>query len=238
MLRGMRKATMIVVLGGIVLACSGGSETPAPGATPAVPGAPGVPGVPAVGGAAPSASDDRAVMINAYRLAKTRKMRARATMVVASGPSAGTSSWVAEMVPPDVKKMVMTLPTGQQMHMLVAGPRVWNRMSESAPWMPLPLPNPSMDMDAAILRSIEDGSAQISREGPATLDGRPMTTYRVVSTAPVMAPGAGPGSTVTGRSWIGADGLAYKFEGDMVSPAAHVTITYEYDDSITIDVPR
>jgi hypothetical protein len=63
-----------------------------------------------------------------------------------------------------------------------------------------------------------------------------MTVYRFTATTPALGP-AGGSSNVTGRGWIGADGLVHNFEADMTEPAAHVVMTYEYDDSIAIPIP-
>ena len=63
--------------------------------------------------------DDRAVLLAAFQNVQSRKMRARATMVATSGPAPGTSRWVMEAVPPDVKSMQMTMPDGREISSLV-----------------------------------------------------------------------------------------------------------------------
>jgi hypothetical protein len=181
------------------------------------------------------------VLINAFRQGLARKMRVRATMNVTEGEHQGTSTWLGEIVPPDLKRMDMTLPTGQHMQMVIAGERVWMRMATAGPFMEMPAAMGAAtrrvpEFEADFLRQLDDGTATFTRAGTESLGGRPMTVFNLTATAP---PGAmpGPPSPVTGKVWIGADGLVHKFEGDTSRPAAHVTLLYEYDDSITITIP-
>lgn len=242
-------ATLFVIAALALGGCPERDTEAAGGAAPPAPAAPATPGATPPGAApsgatpppaAPAAGDARSVLLTAFRQASARKMRARATMVATGGPTPGTSTWIAEMAPPNIKRMQMTLPTGQQMHMLVAGERAWQRTSAAAPWVRLPFGMPAManaQFDQMIASSLEAGETTVEHVGAEPLDGRPMNVYRIVSRAPGTSPGA-PGGTVTGRTWIGTDGLAHKFEGELGAPTpAHITILYEYDDSIAIELP-
>ena len=234
------QARLALVLGIVALgACDSGTE-PTPPPTPGTP-AP-APGVPAPAPTAtPPSGDDRAILINAFRQSQTRKMRVRATMNVTEGEHQGTSSWLALIVPPDLKSMDMTLPTGQHMQMTVAGERVWMRMGTAGAYREMPVAIGAAtsrvpQFEAEFLRQLDTGEATFTRAASEPLDGQPMTVFNLTATAP---PGMSPGppSPVTGRVWIAADGLVRKFDGDASRPAAHVTILYEYDDSITITIP-
>ncbi|MBK8170292.1 MAG: hypothetical protein IPK60_08080 [Sandaracinaceae bacterium] len=235
-------------------ACGSNSESApspsaeqAPHATPtAAPPAAAAPAAPTPA-AAPSTSgsdETRALLTRVFHATQTRKMRMRATITIAGGPHAGTSSVVAEMIPPNTKSVVMSGRGGADhaMHMLMSGNNTWMRQSSTAPWRRLPFaPQAGIggampQIEQRILASLESGGGTLERAGEETINGHPCTIYHITWTT-AAAPGR-PSMPVDGRVWIGNDGLAYKVMS--VTRAAETTTfdaTYEYDDSLTIELP-
>jgi hypothetical protein len=123
------------------------------------------------------------------------------------------------------------------MQMVASGTQAWMRNGTTGPYMALPGVGAMMaEVHRDALAGIEAGTGTVELGGTEVVDGRPMTVYRFTTTTPARPPVA-EASEVTGRGWIGADGLVHKFEANIARPASHIVMTYEYDDSVSITIP-
>ncbi len=224
-----------IVLVWAFAACSSPSAEPPPPATPAVAPATAAPAAPVAAPAVPAAGaptgEPRAVILESMRQALARKTRVRSQMTMANAPpNAPAMTAVTLSIPPDTRQVTMSM-MGREMDLLIAGNRSFRRNAPTAEWVPMPTGAPaqqSQDMTREILTGLESGQGEITRDGEEVRDGRPMTIYRM------SYPFAG--GTVNSRAWVGADGLVYHSESETQS-GSHMVMDYEYDDTITIEVP-
>jgi hypothetical protein len=186
-----------------------------------------------------AATDARQALITSFRATRARKYRTRATMEVRrTGQAARSSTWTVEFMPPDRRRGVMEMPGGVEAHMLAIGNQVWGRQHTGDRWMAAP-PNAAGgagEIEQRMVEAIESGALRAERIGPDQTSNREAMIYAITWSLPAVGPQAG--GTMTGRVWIGSNGLALRFQGRTDRPAeSTVDMTYDYDDSIDIQPP-
>lgn len=239
----MKSRLVLACVFALTCACGSNSESPPQPASSTAPVTP----APSTEAARPPAAgggtdETRALLTRVFHLTQTRKMRMRATITIPSGPRAGTSTIVAENIPPNTKHVTMG-GNGHEMHMLMSGTNTWMRQSADAPWRRLPFaPQAGMNagmpqMEERILASLERGDGSLTRQGNETVAGHDCSIYHITWTSTDI-PGQPP-TPVDGRVWIGDDGLAYRVSSTTAGRTPMTfEATYEYDESINIPLPE
>jgi hypothetical protein len=227
----------------LATACGHGDTAPGPspapgaGVSPTPPATPTPAPVPAPSAVPGGSAEARGAMLAALDLARTKKMRLRATMTTVPSPGSPARTFTSEVeaVPPDRQRMVMHMTPTMTTETVRIGTQAWMRMGSTGPWHVAPTVSVTVGTTAAASvieesrRAIETGEVTVSAAG----EEGGMHVFRLAGTVP------GRGTT-DARVWIGADGLPHHYVAHATrepSITTEVDATIEYDDTIAIEPP-
>lgn len=237
----MYSTKRILVVASVLVAACGNKDT-APtqpvAATPA--SAPiAVPATPAA--ATATAAELRSRLLASILQTEAKKVRVTGTITMSGGGRMnGASHIVMESVPSNIKHMNMTFPNGMQMEMIMTREKVWQRVGGAGPWRALPVGAPQMQQ--TILEEtrerLQNPNTKVEAAGTELFDGQLATIYHFAYTTDGTA-GVGSRGNFDGRAWVSPSGLPLKVEGDKTGAmTSHVSLRYEYDESINIPLPN